>query len=140
MLDPKTISLLGNQLNLEEEFRKLYDKIKTEDQEEAEPAEGEEEEGHNKEADMAQLAELSTRIKQSIRNIVRFFHENKEEFKNLIVGHKRSGKVSEFVALFTNQYDVFRQKMITSKEEEDSKAEQLQQLEEKVGMQYNQDR
>lgn len=127
--------MLTGHLKWEEDFRQLYDKMKNESQEpEAESEEEEEERKRNREADMRQFVELENRIKQSVRNIVRYFHTNRQMFDKVkdIIGHKRGGKIGEFPMLFAIQYEIFKQKMTTSKEEDDSKAEMLEQLEEKV--------
>ena len=139
-LDSETITLLVGHIRFEEDYKQLYEKIRTSADEEAAAAEeeGEEREAVDKEADLKRLNEYAERIKQSIRNIVRYFHEKRSEFEKLrdIIGHKKSSKMQDFASVFISQYEVFRQKMTTSKEEEDSKSEQLKLLEEKVHNQY----
>jgi phosphatidate phosphatase PAH1 len=124
--------MLVGHLKWEEEYKQLSEEIKA--AAEAEDQEPEEEEGRNKEQDLQNLLELVKRIKQSIRNILRYFHEHPKDFNKLkdIIGPKRSSKINEFVNMFSNHYEICRQRMNTSKEEEDSKAEQLKLLEEKV--------
>lgn len=131
--------MLVGHLKWEEEYKQLYEEIKA--AAEAEDPEPEEEEGRNREQDLQNLSELIRRIKQSTRNILRYFHEHPEDFDKLkdLIGAKRSYKVNEFVNLFSNQYEICRQRMTTSKEEEDSKAEQLRLLEAKVDSQSNLD-
>jgi len=126
--------MLVGHLKWEDDYKQLYEEIKASAEAEAESAEGEGEQGRDKEADKQKQGELTEMIKQSIRNIVRFFHENRTEFDKLkdLIGHKKSSKIHEFVTYYANQHDIFKHKMTTSKEEEDSKAEQLKQLEEKV--------
>lgn len=122
--------MLEGHLKWEEEFKQLDAAIKASEEEEI--PEGEE--GRNKEADQQKMEELRNRIKQSIRNIVRFCYENKQEFEKLrdFFGHKKNSKIQEFASLFFQQFEIFRMKMTTSKEEEDSKQDQMKQLDEKV--------
>ena len=131
-LNSEIITMLVGHLKWQEEYKQLYEDIKQAAAEEDQ--EPEEEGGRNKEKDERDLAELIKRIKQSIRNILRYFHEHPEDFEKLkeIISPKRSHKIYEFINLFNNQYMVARQRMTTSKEEEDSKAEQLKLLEAKV--------
>ena len=118
----------------EEEYTQLDGLIKATNEQQLSEGENEGEETRNKEADLQKLSELHERIKQSIRNIVRYCHEHKPEFDRLkeLIGHKRNTKIQEFVLMFVSQHEIFRQKMTTSKEEEDSKTEQLKQLQDRV--------
>jgi hypothetical protein len=135
-LNPEAITLLVGHIKFEEDYKQLYEKIKSANEEEGAAPEEEVEEGKtvDKEADLKKLNEYAVRIKQSIRNIIRYFHEKRSEFEKLrdIIGHKKSSKIQDFTSVFVSQYDVFKQKMTTSKEEEDSKSEQLKLLEEKI--------
>ena len=135
VLNPQLISTIVGHKKWEEEYTQLYTSIKASSQEEPVEGEVEEEAVHNKEADLLKLSELNDKIKQSIRNIVRYCHEKKAEFDRLkeMSSHKKNTKIQEFVLTFVSQYEIFRQKMTTSKEEEDSKAEQLKQLQDRVG-------
>lgn len=119
--------MLEGHLKWEEEYKQLDSAIKASEEEEL--PEGEE--GRNKEEDKKKLEELRNRIKQSIRNIVRFCYENKADFEKLVDIRKNS-KIQEFSSLFFHQYEIFRMKMTTSKEEEDSKQEQMKELDERV--------
>ena len=124
--------MLVGHLKWEEDYKLFYDEIKAAAESDEPQAEGEE--GRNKEADLQKLSELMGRIKQSMRNVVRYFYEKRPSFEKLrdLIGSKKSSKASDFLTLFSIQYDIFKQKMTTSKEEEDSKAEQLKLLEEKA--------
>jgi len=128
--------MLVGHLNWEDEYKQLCEEIKAAAESEEPQVEGEE--GRNKEADQQKLTELIGRIKQSMRNILRYFQEKRSDFEKLkdLIGVKKSSKIHEFYQMFVNQYEVFRQKMTTSKEEEDSKSEQLKMLEEKVFFQF----
>jgi hypothetical protein len=134
VLDAQLISTIVGHKKWEEEYTQLDALIKAGDEEKQPEGENEGEETRNKEADQQKLSELHERIKQSIRNIVRYCHEHKPKFEQLkeIIGHKRNTKIQEFFLMFASQFDIFRQKMTTSKEEEDSKAEQLKQLQDRV--------
>eukprot|EP00826_Nyctotherus_ovalis_P064931 TRINITY_DN9534_c0_g2_i5.p5 TRINITY_DN9534_c0_g2~~TRINITY_DN9534_c0_g2_i5.p5 ORF type:complete len:143 (+),score=57.27 TRINITY_DN9534_c0_g2_i5:340-768(+) len=124
--------MLVGHLKWEEEYKQFHEEMKA--AAEAEGQEAEEEGGRNKERDEQNLESLIKRIKQSIRNTLRYFHEHPEDFDKLkdLIGPKRSSKINEFVHAFNNYFEICRQRMTTSKEEEDSKAEQLKLLEEKV--------
>lgn len=123
--------MLVGHLKWEEEYKQLHEEMKA-----AVEVEGEDQEegGRDKEQDRRSLESLIKRIKQSIRNILRYFHEHPEDFDKLkdLIGPKRSSKINEFVHVFNNHFEICRQRMTTSKEEEDSKAKQLNLLEEKV--------
>ncbi len=125
--------MLVGHLKLEEDYKQLDEKINA--PEESEEPQGEDEDkAKNREADLQERERLIERIKQSVRNMVRYFHDKRGTLEKLreMLCTKKSSKVHEFVGVFGNQYEVFRQRMTTSKEEEDSKSEQLKLLEEKV--------
>jgi hypothetical protein len=125
--------MLVAHLKWEEEFRKLDAAIKAAAEEEIQ--EGEEEEAKLKQQeDKKKLEDLKNRIKQSIRNIVRYCYASRPEFDKLkeLIGHKKSSKMQEFLSLFFQQFDIFKIKMTTSKEEEDSKKEEIAALDEKI--------
>lgn len=130
VLNSELIGMLVAHLKWEEEYKAFDAAIKESANEEV--PEGEE--ARNVEADQQKLEEMKNRIKQSIRNIVRYCYDKREEFDKLkeLIGHKKSGKILEFSSLFFHQFEIFRQKMTTSKEEEDSKQEQMKLLDEKV--------